>query len=303
MRRIIRILLGVIAVILVVAVAAYLILAARVQPMTAHPFFRAGDRLLVIAHQGGEGERPSNTLMAMQHAVDIGADVLEMDIHASSDGVIVLSHDETVDRFTDGTGLIREKTFVELQLLDAAYDWVPTLEQDNPDAVPEFRGQGVTMPALEEVFAAFPDMRMVIEIKQESPSIAQPFCDLIREYGMEDQVIVASFRPASIYEFRRLCPEVATSAVEEEIRPYFILNQVGLTRVYQPTAHAFQVPEYSGSLHVVTQSFIDNLRPLGVVVQPWTINDDEGMRRMIALGVNGIITDYPSRLIELLNEG
>lgn len=297
MRKLLQILLGIVAVIAIIAAGVYLFFVSRSQPISDHPFFRPDDQLLVIAHRGGAGERPENTMIAFQHAVDIGVDALEMDVHSSSDGVLVVIHDDTVDRTTNGSGRVSDLPFAELQALDAGYNWSPA---ETESVEYPFRGGDAKIPAFEEVLTAFPDMRMVIEIKQETPSIVQPLCDLLRAHNVQQQVIVGSFHPAALYAFREVCPEVATSAVEEEIRPFFILNQVGLTRAYAPSMHAFQVPEYSGSLHVVTQSFVDSAHAHNIAVQTWTINDEAGMRRMIELGVNGIITDYPTRLIALL---
>jgi glycerophosphoryl diester phosphodiesterase len=221
-----------------------------------------------------------------------------MDIHSSADGVLVVIHDDTVDRTTDGTGRVNDMTLEELKALDAGYHW-PTLEEEAGRTDRPFRGQGATIPALEEIFEAFPDKRMVIEIKQPEPPIHEDLCALLREHNLQEQVIVGSFYPAVMYAFRETCPEVATSAVEEEIRPFVILNMVGLSRAYQSYANAFQVPEYGGGLHVVTRSFVEAARVHNVQVQPWTINDAETMQRMLDLNVNGIITDYPTLLLEL----
>lgn len=300
MRSFFRTLLRLVAVVLLLGVIVYGLFAFRATPMAAHPFFRTDDPSpLVIAHQGGDGERPSNTIVAFQYAVEIGVDVLEMDIHSTRDGVLVTIHDDTVDRTTNGTGRVHDFTFAELQELDAGYEW-PTVEEEAGRTDRPYRGQGIVIPALEEVFSTFPDMQMVIEIKQTEPSIVQPFCDLLREYSMQEQVIVASFHPEPMYAFRDACPEVATAGVEEEILPFFVLNTVGLSGAYQPTAEAFQVPEYSGDLHVVTQRFVENAHAKNVMVQPWTINSVDQMERMVDVGVNGIMTDYPARLMELL---
>ena len=126
---------------------------------------------MVIAHQGGEWLRPSNTLVAFDHAVELGVDVLEMDIHQTQDGVIVLMHDATVDRTTDGSGAIKEMSFAEIRELDAGYYWT-----DDDGATYPYRGQGIQVPTLEELFQRYPDMRMNIEIKQETPSMVRPFC-------------------------------------------------------------------------------------------------------------------------------
>lgn len=279
-----------------ILIAVYVYLLSRARPVEAHPFFADQPEVLVIAHQGGEKLRPDNTMLAFQHAVDIGVDVLEMDVHSTSDGEIVVMHDETVDRTTNGTGMIKKMTFAELQELDAAYNW----PHHDPDGERPYRGQGVQVPALRELFTAFPQMPMNIEIKQAEPSIVQPFCDLLREYNMTDKVLVASFDTTTMEAFRQTCPEVATSGTESEIRPFFILNTLFLGNLYSSAAEAFQVPEYSGDLHVLTQRFIDGANGQGVEVHAWTIDEREDMERLIALGIDGIITNRPDLLLEVL---
>jgi glycerophosphoryl diester phosphodiesterase len=274
------------------------------EPMRDYPFFSHVDneKVLVLAHQGGDGEWPSNTMLAFQNAADLGVDVLEMDVHMSSDGEIVVIHDDTVDRTTDGSGEVSAMTLAELQALDAGYDW-PTVE-GHPDLGTEnhpYRGQGVTIPSLEEIFIAFPNYPMSIEIKQDTPSMAEPLCALIREYEREDWVIIPSFSEKAMREFRAACPEVATMGVESEVRLYFILNTAMISGTWQPSTQAFAVPEYFGDLHVLTPSFVANSKEHNVRVYPWTINSEEDMRRMIDLGVDGIITDYPSLAMEIIN--
>lgn len=273
----------------------YVALALLAQPVPEHPFFAGQPDVAVIAHQGGEHLWPSNTLYAFEQAMELGVDVLEMDIHSSADGVLVLSHDDTVDRLTDGQGRVQEMTFEELQALDAGYYWTDDEGQSHP-----YRGQRITIPALEEVFTSFPQMPMNIEIKQQEPSIVAPFCELLRRHGMEQQVLVASFHPETMTEFRQTCPEVATSATEPEILPFFALNKAFLDAAYPAPAEAFQVPEYSSGLHVVTERFVRGAQRHNVDVHVWTVNEAEDMQRLLDLGVDGIITDRPDRLLALL---
>lgn len=276
--------------------AAYLLLAWRSRPVPDHSFFARGDNPLVIAHQGGDGLWPSNTLFAFERAVDLGVDVLEMDVHATVDGAIVVSHDETVDRLTDGRGHIKEMTLEELQTLDAGYRW-----NKDPGASYPYRGMGLTIPTLEAVFTAFPNVPLNVEIKQREPSITSALCALIRDYDRQDTVLIASFHPETMLDFRRRCPEVATAATESEIRPFYVLNRIFLDAVYRPPAEAFQVPEYSGDLHVVTERFVRGAHRHNVQVHVWTVDETDDMQRLLGLGVDGIITDRPDRLLTLLN--
>ncbi|MBN8656067.1 MAG: glycerophosphodiester phosphodiesterase [Anaerolineae bacterium] len=266
------------------------------KPAPEHPYYTAdSNRPLVIAHQGGDGLWPGNTMFAFQNAADLGADVLEMDLHITSDGILVLMHDETVDRTTDGKGEIEAMTLDELKQLDAGHDW----SSDEGASFP-FRGQGITVPTLEEVFAAFPEYRMTIEIKKTNTSMAKPFCDLIREYNIQDKVLVASFHDERLKEFRTECPEVATSSAKNETTVFVLLTKAFLGGFYSPKFYSLQVPEESGGITVMTESFVRAAHARNLAVEPWTINDEETMRKFIEWGVDGLITDRPDIMLNVL---
>ena len=266
------------------------------KPIPPHPYYSGiQTRPLVIAHQGGDGLWPGETMFAYQSAVDLGVDVLEMDIHITKDGVLVLMHDETVDRTTDGTGEIESMTLEEIKKLDAGYDW----SSDDGVTFP-YRGSGLTVATLEEVFTAFPNMHMTIEIKKTNTSMAEPFCQLIREYHMQDKVLVASFHDERLKEFRAECPEVATSSAKNETTIFVLMTKGFLSGFYSPVFHSLQVPEESGGITVMTESFVKASHARNLAVEPWTINDEETMRKFIAWGVDGIITDRPDIMMEVL---
>jgi glycerophosphoryl diester phosphodiesterase len=287
-----RVLLGLAAIV----AALYAVSALLARPAPDRPFFAQFEqRPLVMAHRGGRGLWPENTLYAFERAVELGVDVLEMDIHTTADGVPVVMHDDTVDRTTNGSGPIQALTLEELKSLDAGYRW----SADDGQTFP-YRGQGISVPTVEEVFAAFPETPMNIEIKQAEPSMVVPFCQLIRDHHLADQVLVASFDQETIVAFREECPEVATSAGRSEITSLFVLSKLFLEATYSPASSAAQVPEYEGSLHVLTRRFVDAAQSRDMEVHAWTINDEADMERLIALGVDGIITDYPDRLLALL---
>ena len=280
--------------IIISLLAIYGILVVIARPVPDHPFFDH-EGVLVMAHQGGDGLRPSNTLRAFKNAVKLGVDVLEMDIHSTKDGEIVIMHDKTVDRTTNGTGPIQSFTLAELKQLDAGYHWT----EDDGQSFP-YRGQGIVVPTLNEVFALFPEMAMNIEIKQVEPSIAESLCQMIRAYGMEEKVLVASFKAEAIKEFRRACPEILTTTVENEVRILYGLSMVYLGRIYSPPAEALQVPEYEGDIHVVIERFVEAAHGRNMEVHVWTVNEVSDMQRMLDLDVDGIITDYPDLLLDLL---
>ena len=281
--------------------AVYLLFTLRSQPLPPHPFFAASDDVLVIAHQGGEGLRPSNTMTAFANAVALGVDVLETDVHATADGELVMMHDDTVDRTTDGSGILREMTLAEVQALDAGYYWTDDDGQSYP-----YRGQGLRVPTLRDLLTAFPQMRFNVEIKEQEPPVAEPLCDLIRELGMSEQMLVASFNEAAIVAFRQACREVATSMVQAEIIPFFALSKLWLGATYQPQVEAIQVPEFRGGivpwgdLRVVNGRFIRDAQHHNIEFHVWTVNETDDMQRMLDWGVDGIITDRPDRLLALL---
>ncbi|MDP1547964.1 MAG: glycerophosphodiester phosphodiesterase [Anaerolineales bacterium] len=266
------------------------------RPAPNHPYYAADlNYPLVIAHQGGDNLWPGNTMFAFQNAVNLGVDALEMDLHITSDGILVLIHDETVDRTTDGTGDVEAMTYEELQQFDAGYDW----SMDGGATFP-FRDQGITVPILEDVFAEFPYMRMTIELKKTNTSMTKPFCDLIRQYGMEDKVLVASFHDERIQEFRKECPEVATSSARQETTVFVLMTKAFLGGYFTPHFFSLQVPQESGGITVMTPSFVKAAHARNLAVEPWTINDEETMRKLIEWGVDGIITDRPDLMLEIL---
>ncbi len=266
------------------------------KPASEHLYYaRDLNYPLVIAHQGGDGLWPGDTLFAYNNAVKLGVDVLEMDIHITKDGELVLMHDESVDRTTDGTGEIESMTLPELKKLDAGYDWSPDEGRNFP-----FRGQGVTVTTLEEVFQAFPNMHMTIEIKKSKASMIKPFCSLIRESNMQDKILVASFYDEKLKEFRAECPEVATSSAKHETTVLVLLTKSFLGGFYSPKFYSLQVPEESGGITVMTEAFVRAAHERNLAVEPWTINDAKTMRLFINWGVDGIITDRPDIMMDVL---
>ncbi len=260
----------------------------------AHPF--ADDGVIVLAHRGFRGAYPENTMPAFQKAAELGVDGLETDIHQTKDGVLVVCHDETVDRTTNGSGLIKEMTLAELQRLDAGYRWTA----DNGRTYPH-RGQGITIPTLEELFTAFPQFWINVDIKQSSPPIVTPFVAMIRQFNMADKMMVGSFDTETVRQFRQQCPEVAAAASEPEARRLVILSKLGLGRFYRGQAQAMQLPEWNGRLHIITPRFVKDAHQAGTAVHVWTVNETADMQRLIRIGVDGIITDFPNKMLKLLN--
>ncbi|MDD5476112.1 MAG: glycerophosphodiester phosphodiesterase [Syntrophales bacterium] len=258
---------------------------------TAHPFFEGlpPDRAWVVAHRGGKALWPENTLHAFGKALEAGAHVLEMDVRVTADGIPVIIHDNKLDRTTNGTGRVGDFTLRELRRLDAAYHWSSSAE---PDQWP-YRGAGLTIPALEEVFNAFPEAHMVIEIKESGKDRASVVGELIKRYNREDRTMVASFQTPLLRSFRASYPGVATSAGRSEVRSFWLLRKLFLHGLIRPDYVALQVPERSRGRTVMTPGFVETARRKQISVQVWTVNKKEDMERLLDMGINALITDEP----------
>jgi glycerophosphoryl diester phosphodiesterase len=266
---------------------------ARIEGQTASA--EGTRRALVIAHRGGAGLWPENTLHAFEQATALGADVIELDVHAAADGELVVIHDATVGRTTEGAGSVKSLPLAALKSLDAGHRWTA----DGGKTFP-FRGRGLTVPTLREVFERLPRARFNIEPKQESPSITRALCRLIREHKMGERVVVGSFRQPVLEEFRRECPEVATSAGPTELAEFLGALRAGGAAAGRPRMRALQVPDYAGGTPLVTAEFVRAAHAQGLEVHAWTVNEVADMRRLLDAGVDGIMTDYPDRLLGVL---
>ncbi len=263
-------------------------------PVEPHPYFETGD-VLVIAHRGGKGLAPENTLTAFARSVALGVDVLEMDLRQSRDGALIVLHDRRVDRTTNGQGAADSLSLAQLKQLDAGYHFSPS-GQTFP-----YRGQGVAIPTLAEVFTAFPNTRFLIEIKDDSAALARDFCGTIRRFELSERVIAASFHSRPLAHLRQACPEVATSAAASAGMSFILLHWLRLDAAYHPVSQAFQFPARLGKIDLIDQRFIARAHAHNVHVHVWTINDPAAMQHYLALGVDGLITDYPDRLLRILN--
>ena len=266
-------------------------------------------RVLNYAHQGGAKEGPSSTLFAMRQAVDAGAEALELDVHMTSDRVLVVCHDATVDRTTEGSGAISNMPLDEVQALDNAYWWVPG-EVVNHEAGADayvHRGKAADdiafrIPTLVEVLEAFPHTFLNLDIKQTAPAVPAYEAELARvlmEHGRIEDVIVASFNDASTEEFAKHAPQIATSYGTMGTAEFYRAVQAG-ERPAECEHVALQVPRTFGDTVVVDERFVAAAHEAGVAVHVWTIDDEDEMALLLDLGVDGIMTDRPRALERVL---
>jgi glycerophosphoryl diester phosphodiesterase len=279
-------------------------------------------RVLNIAHQGGEIEAPSNTLFAFETAKDKGSDVQELDVHATADGELVVIHDSTVDRTTNGTGRIDQLTLEQVKRLDAAYWFIPgcgtcrgrpaedypyrgfaTGEHPIPEELGPFEPNDFRIPTLREVLETFPRDLVNIEIKSTAPE-TRPYEDklaaLLREFGRSTDTIVVSFLDHAVELFKLYAPEVSTATATVETALFWASAQGPLPGAPNPRYHALQVPIEFNGLPVVTPEFVQRAHANGLAVHVWTINDRPTMEWLIDIGVDGIMTDRPTLLEEVL---
>ncbi len=266
-------------------------------------------RIIAYAHQGGAWESPSSTLHAIRHALDAGATGIELDVHATADGELVVCHDGTVDRTTDRSGTIASFTLAELQQMDFSYWWIPGADV-TPGRPPEeypFRGLAPGDPSfgiatLREVLEEFPGVVLNLDIKQTAPVVAPyeaALARLLAEYKRDDDVIVASFLDPATDAFRSHAPDVPISAGTIATAEAWRAAQAGEPMPKTP-AVAYQVPERQGDLVVVDDRFVAAAHDAGKAVHVWTIDDTESMERLLDLGVDGIISDLPTTLSGVL---
>ena len=262
------------------------------QRLDDHPFFEQGETK-VIAHQGGGDLWPENTLLAFREAWRMGVDVLEMDLRWTSDGQFVVMHDAFLDGTTNGSGEVSATSLAEVRELDAGYRF-------KTKAGFPYRDRGLVVPTLTDVLSAFPNARFNVEMKGFTGELALQLCDVLKAQGASRRTLVASFDHEPMVAFRSACPETATSATLREGLLYHYLGRLHLWSLYRSPALVFQVPQRFKDTEVITAEFLERTRAMNARVQVWTVNDEDDMKRLLAAGVDGIVTDRPDRLFRVL---
>lgn len=254
-------------------------------------FARTPGRPLVFAHRGGRAIGPENTLVAFDLGAATGADGMELDVHLARDGRVVVCHDPTLERTTDATGALADRTAAELAALNATLRYGTDLEH-------VWTGPRAGIPTLDEVLARYPGATVIVEIKDGTEACAAAVVDAVRHASALDRVCVGSFSLLALRAVRALEPRMVTGAARKEgqwalYRSWF---GAGPGRV---AYRAFQVPEQAGRLKVVTPRFIRAAHSRDLSLYVWTVNEEADMRRLFDLGVDGIITDRPDLAVRV----
>jgi len=268
-------------------------------------------RLIAYAHQGGAWESPSSTIFAITQALAAGATGIELDVHATADGELVVCHDATVDRMTASTGTIESYTLAGLRQLDFSFWFIPGADvtPDRPAEDYPYRGRAPEDPTfgiatLREVLERFPGVVLNLDIKQTAPVVnpyEESLARLLAEYERTEDVIVASFLDPATEAFRRYAPGIPTSAGTITTAEFWRAVRHG-GPVPDTPAVAFQVPERLGDAVVVDEPFVEAAHKSGKAVHVWTVNDRGTVDRLVDLGVDGIISDLPTMVSKVLAE-
>lgn len=245
------------------------------------------------------GEAPENTLLSFQRALEDGAKYVELDVQSSKDGEVVIIHDATLQRTTNGRGPVNRHSLKELKALDAGYRF--TL--DGGKSYP-YRGKKIEIPTLQELFFALPQARVIVEIKQAHLPIVKKVIEIVRQERKEEQVLLATEKDQIMTEIRRELEasdlSIATGFSYGEVASFMSWLAGGKRDHFVPQGQAFQIPcEYHG-MTLVSEQTLGQAHEMGIEMYVWTVNDTEEMARLLRLGVDGIITDYPARLRELV---
>ncbi|GAA1509052.1 glycerophosphoryl diester phosphodiesterase [Agromyces terreus] len=237
----------------------------------------------VLAHRGLATSAPENTLLAFERAVAVGAGYLETDVRLTRDGVVVIAHDETIGRMTTSRDdVVAALTIAELREIDL--------------------GAGQTFATLQEALSAFPDARFNIDVKVADAVVAT--ADVIRRAAASDRVLLTSFSDRRRRRLAELVPGVATSTGQSGVIRVLIaswLRSPALARRALRGAVALQVPERFGPVRIVSRRFIDVVHRAGAEVHVWTVNEPSDMARLLASGVDGLVTDRADLAVALIS--
>lgn len=237
---------------------------------------------LNIAHRGFSGKYPENTMIAFKKAVEIGSDGIETDVHMTKDGAIVICHDEKLDRTTNGQGFIKDFTYDEIKKLDAGLKFGE-----------RFKGEAI--PDIDEFLDYVKDKNILVNIELKNDMIhyknlEEKVVEKIYEYGMKDKVILSSFNHYAMVKVKDIDSSIKTGLLYEAV-------------LYKAEEYAKMVG--SDALHpyfpaVMDKTVVDNIKKQGIAINTYTVNEEKDMEKLIQLGIDGIITNYPDVLGKLV---
>jgi glycerophosphoryl diester phosphodiesterase len=231
-------------------------------------------------------------MIAFENALASGVEHIETDVHVSADGIVHCFHDDTTNRVTGVPGRFSEMTSGEIARLDAGY-------HHRGQGGFEFRFRGITIPTFEELVSTFPNVRIVVDLKDDE--VVEPLARTVDRLGVGDRLVVGSFDDSRIARFRdHIHTPVATSTGVATTRAWFVASRSG--RGVSGPASALQIPLQMRGLQIVDEKLIDVVHESGLQIHVWTVNDPRIMQRLVKLGVDGIVTDRPDLAVGAIKD-
>lgn len=252
------------------------------------------DKPRIFGHRGASGRKPENTLEAFDAAVEAGATLLELDVHGTRDGEVVVLHDAELDRTTDGRGPVRERSLAEIRALDAGANFADAA------GLRPFCGRGIRVPTLDEILERYAGMPLNVEIKQLDPPIEDAVFSKLDEHKARDRVLLAAESQEILTRIRARAGNTLTGSSADEVLDFYNRFQAGTLDGYEAAGFALQVPHFYEDIEVVTEAFVAAAHDVGMEVHVWTINDPQEMHALLDLGVDGLMSDFPERIVEVL---
>jgi len=254
---------------------------------------------VVLAHRGDSSRYPENTMPAFESAAAMAVDVIETDVHLTTDGEVVIWHDNTFERMSGDSRNICDMEWDEIKRVNAASEF--TL--DDGKTYP-YRKNPLSPVLLKDVLLRFPQARFNVDLKDKSKLLAEKHGEVLAATNGFSRVVTASFHTTVLRHFRKNYPQALTSCTSDEVLKLLVLYHTGLLKLpFRYKMKVLQVPEYSGFIKVLSPGFIAQLHQKGLQVQVWTVNSEEEMKRFIQMGVDGIFTDQPELLMKTLKKG
>lgn len=243
----------------------------------------------IFAHRGSAVVAPENTVPAFDFALQHQADVLETDVRLSRDNHVIVTHDDTLDRTTNGHGLVREHNLLDLKKLDAGYRFIDS--NGRP-----FKNQGIQLLTLHELFQRYPNVGINIDIKDDDPMAAKAVAELVANYSESHWINVGSFNPQCMRLFRQLAPNISTAATKPEVARLLLGPRQFPPLPYQ----LLQIPLSYWGIPLARQRFIQKVHDAHLEIVHWTVNDKDTMLKLFSRHVDGIVTDRADMALNVL---
>ena len=256
-------------------------------------FINKKNQIFTLAHRGGCGLFPENTMPAFENAVNLGVDILELDIHLSRDKQIIISHDANFKRMGGKPLAIKNLDYPEIKNIDAGYKF-------KADSEYPYRGKGIHPPLLEALFETFSKIPMIIDMKPSNIELVPLFIGLIKKYRREENTIIASFHEEMLHAFMKTMPEMTYCSPRKHAMRNFMRSKLGLKQV-DANFDVYALPYGAGRMNLLSKNVIQKFKNCNAKVFAWTVNKETDMKTLIDRNIDGIITDYPDRLLNILN--